>query len=302
MTFGLKMALWYDEMGRNLARMERAKETISYGKLSGAVGTFSQIDPRVEKFVLKKLGLKAESVATQVVHRDRHAEYFTTLALIASSIEKFAVEIRHLQRTEVLEAEEPFTKGQKGSSAMPHKRNPDPLELTRGKTGRLIGHLAGLLSTLKGLPSAYDKDLQEDKEPVFDAMETLMGAVPVVTGVVRTMRVNRDRMAAAIAPESFAVDLADYLVARGLPFRQAHAAVGKAVRLAESRGVGLNALAPDDWASANSLFEGDVVSLFDVHAVLNRRDAAGGTSQRALVEQLQAAQARLKAHHEEKSS
>ncbi len=183
---------------------------------------------------------------------------------------------------------------------MPQKRNPDPLELTRGKTGRLIGHLTGLLSALKGLPSAYDKDLQEDKEPVFDAMETLMAAVPVVTGVIRSMRVNRDRMLAAIAPEAFAVDLADYLVARGLPFRQAHAAVGEAVRLAESKGIRLNRLAPEDWASANPLFEGDMVGLFDVRAVLNRRQAMGGTSQRALEEQLQAAQAGLKAHAGEK--
>jgi argininosuccinate lyase len=178
---------------------------------------------------------------------------------------------------------------------MPQKRNPDPLELTRGKTGRLIGHLAGLLSTLKGLPSAYDKDLQEDKEPVFDAMETLMAALPVVTGVIRSMRVNRGRMAAAIAPEAFAVDLADYLVARGLPFRQAHAAVGRAVRLAESKEVGLNGLAPEDWALVSPLFEGNVVGLFDVQAVLDRRQAVGGTSQRALEEQLHAAQARLKA-------
>src|SRR4030066_2137270 len=111
-------------MRRNLARVERAREIISYGKLSGAVGTFANIPPSIEEYVCKKLGLKPAPVSTQVVQRDRHAEYFTTLAIIASSIEKIAVEIRHLQRTEVLEAEEPFTKGQKGSSAMPHKRNP----------------------------------------------------------------------------------------------------------------------------------------------------------------------------------
>jgi argininosuccinate lyase len=160
----------------------------------------------------------------------------------------------------------------------------------------LIGHLAGLLATLKGLPSAYDKDLQEDKEPAFDAMETLITTLPVVTGVIRSMRVNRDRLAGAIAPEAYAVDLADYLVAKGLPFRQAHAAVGKAVRLAESRGVGLGGLAQEDWALASPLFEGDVVEIFNVQAVLDRRRAAGGTSRRAWEEQLQAAQARLNAH------
>ncbi|MBF0553148.1 MAG: adenylosuccinate lyase [Nitrospirae bacterium] len=124
MVFGLKFALWYEEMRRNLARMDSARKTISAGKLSGAVGTFSSIDPDIETIVLKKLGLVPEPVATQIVQRDRHAEFMTTLAIIASTIEKIAVEIRHLQRTEVREAEEPFSVGQKGSSAMPHKRNP----------------------------------------------------------------------------------------------------------------------------------------------------------------------------------
>src|SRR5512146_3022411 len=111
-------------MRRNLKRMEAALETISYGKISGAVGTFANIDPQVEEYVCKKAGLKPAPCSTQVLQRDRHAEYFSALAIVASSIEKFAVEIRHLQRTEVLEAEEFFSKGQKGSSAMPHKRNP----------------------------------------------------------------------------------------------------------------------------------------------------------------------------------
>ncbi len=116
-TFGLKMALWYDEMKRNLTRMERAKEAISVGKISGAVGTFAHIPPFVEEFVCARLRLKPAPISTQIVQRDHHAEFFTTLALIASSIEKFSVELRHLQRTEVLEAEEFFSKGQKGSSS-----------------------------------------------------------------------------------------------------------------------------------------------------------------------------------------
>ncbi len=123
-TFGLKFALWYEEMGRNLARTKNARETISYGKLSGPVGTFSSIPPFIEKYVCKKLGLTPDNISTQIVQRDRHAEFMNALALTAATIEKIAFEIRHLQRTEVLEAEEPFEKGQKGSSAMPHKRNP----------------------------------------------------------------------------------------------------------------------------------------------------------------------------------
>ncbi len=124
MTFGLKFALWYAEMGRNLKRLGAAKKAVSTGKLSGAVGTFSNVPPSIEEKVLRTLGLAAEPVATQVVQRDRHAEYMAALAITAATVEKIAVEIRHLQRTEVLEAEEPFRKGQKGSSAMPHKRNP----------------------------------------------------------------------------------------------------------------------------------------------------------------------------------
>lgn len=124
MTFGLKFALWYEDMKRNLRRLKRAREVISVGKLSGAVGTFSNIPPVIEEKVCRRLGLKPEPIATQVVQRDRHAEFLLILSLVAASIERIAVEIRHLQRTEVLEAEEPFEVGQKGSSAMPHKRNP----------------------------------------------------------------------------------------------------------------------------------------------------------------------------------
>ena len=123
-TFGLKLATWYTEMGRNLKRLEQALDVISYGKLSGAVGTFANISPRIEAYACKKLGLKPAEISTQILQRDRHAQYFTSLAILAGTLERIAVEIRHLQRTEVLEAEEAFAKGQKGSSAMPHKKNP----------------------------------------------------------------------------------------------------------------------------------------------------------------------------------
>lgn len=131
-TFGLKLALWYDEAGRNLQRLEGAVETIRAGKISGSVGTFAHLDPEVEERVCEKLGLIPAPVSTQVVQRDRHAYFLSTLAVIGASLEKIAVEIRHLQRTEVLEAEEFFAKGQKGSSAMPHKRNPITCERITG--------------------------------------------------------------------------------------------------------------------------------------------------------------------------
>ncbi len=145
MTFGLKLALWFDETNRNIQRMRAAREAISYGKLSGAVGTYSNIDPQVETYICKKLGLKPVNIATQVIQRDVYAQYLSTLAIIAASLEKFALEIRHLQRTEVLEAEEPFAKGQKGSSAMPHKRNPVVCERICGLARILRGNaLAGM--------------------------------------------------------------------------------------------------------------------------------------------------------------
>jgi len=156
MTFGLKFALWYEDMKRNLARMERARDVISIGKLSGAVGTFSNIPPKIEEKVCKKLGLKPEPVATQVVQRDRHAEYLTTLSLIAASVEKIAVEIRHLQRTEVLEAEEPFSKGQKGSSAMPHKRNPVGCENLSG-LARIVRSNA--MAALENIALWHERDI-----------------------------------------------------------------------------------------------------------------------------------------------
>jgi len=131
-TFGLKLAVWYDEMRRNLERMEQAREMMRYGKLSGAVGTYANVDPYVEEYVCEKLALKPVNIATQIIQRDHHCQFVTTLALIGSTLNKIATEIRLLQKTEVLEVEEPFFKGQIGSSAMPHKRNPVACERISG--------------------------------------------------------------------------------------------------------------------------------------------------------------------------
>jgi len=156
MTFGLKFALWYEDMKRNLFRIKNAREVINVGKLSGAVGTFSNIPPLIEEKVCKKLRMRPEPVATQVVQRDRHAEYLTALALTAASVEKIAVEIRHLQRTEVLEAEEPFMAGQKGSSAMPHKRNPIGCENLSG-LARLVRSNA--LAAIENIALWHERDI-----------------------------------------------------------------------------------------------------------------------------------------------
>ncbi|MDO4814144.1 MAG: adenylosuccinate lyase [Gemella sp.] len=140
-TFGLKMALWYEEMQRNLERFDYAAAQVEAGKISGAVGTYANIPTHIQDYVCEKLGINSSKISTQVLQRDRHAHYYSTLALIASSIEKFAVEIRHLQRTEVREVEEFFRKGQKGSSAMPHKRNPIASENLSGLARVLRGYM-----------------------------------------------------------------------------------------------------------------------------------------------------------------
>ncbi|MDY6843986.1 MAG: adenylosuccinate lyase [Thermodesulfobacteriota bacterium] len=155
-TLGFKLAIWYDEMRRNLERMERARDTISYGKISGAVGTYANISPKVEVHVCEKLGLKPVFIASQIIQRDIYGEYFSTLALIASSLDKFAIEIRHLQRTEVREVEEYFSPGQKGSSAMPHKRNPVLSENISG-LARLLRSYA--IAALENVSLWHERDI-----------------------------------------------------------------------------------------------------------------------------------------------
>jgi adenylosuccinate lyase len=155
-TFGLKLALWYAEMMRNRARFVQALEDVAVGKISGAVGTFANVDPKVEAYVCEKLGLKPAPISTQIIQRDRHAHFFTTLAILAGSMEKIATEIRHLQRTEVLEAEEHFASGQKGSSAMPHKRNPVGSENISG-LARLIRGYA--MASLENIPLWHERDI-----------------------------------------------------------------------------------------------------------------------------------------------
>lgn len=176
-----------------------------------------------------------------------------------------------------------------GSSIMPQKKNPDTLELTRGKAGRLLGNLTGFLATIKGLPSSYDKDLQEDKEPLFDAFNTLDLALPVMAGVISTLTINTAKMAAQLEPGLLATDLADYLVRRGLPFRQAHHIIGEVVQTAEARGVVITDLSVADLQGISGLFGDDVTAVFNFQSSLNSRDVPGGTSERALQAQLQAA-------------
>jgi adenylosuccinate lyase len=155
-TFGLKMALWYEEMKRNLERFNRAADNVQFGKISGAVGTYANIDPSIETFVCKKLGTTAAPISTQTLQRDRHAEYMATLALVATSLDKFATEIRALQKSEFREVEEAFAKGQKGSSAMPHKRNPIGSENISGLARVIRGHM---VSAYENVPLWHERDI-----------------------------------------------------------------------------------------------------------------------------------------------
>jgi argininosuccinate lyase len=173
-----------------------------------------------------------------------------------------------------------------GSSLMPQKRNADPMELTRGKAGRLIGNLTGLLATLKGLPTGYNKDLQEDKETLFDSVDTMMQLLPVITGVVLTLKFNEERMKAALGEEMLATDLADYLVAKGLPFRQAHHVVGRVVRWSVQNHATLSEVPLEAMQEFSDLFDEDVARVFDFEQSMSKRRARGGTAPNAVLDQI----------------
>lgn len=194
MTFGLKFSLWYAEAGRNLERLQRARAAINVGTVSGAVGTFSNLPPKLEEMVCAKLGLAPEPLATQVIQRDRHAEYMTALALLAGLIEKISVEMRHLQRTEVREAEEPFTPGQKGSSAMPHKRNPVGCENLSG-LARIVR--ANAIAAMENMPLWHERDISHssvERVIIPDSTILIDYMLHRLTGILKDMHVYPERM------------------------------------------------------------------------------------------------------------
>jgi adenylosuccinate lyase len=188
------MAVWYDEMRRNKKRLVNAIETISYGKISGAVGTFANISPDIEEYVCRGLGLKPAPASTQIIQRDRYAEYFTSLAIMASSVEKMALEIRHLQRTEVLEAEEYFSKGQKGSSSMPHKRNPVGSENMCG-LARVVRSNA--IAALENVPLWHERDISHSSvERIIAPDSTILIDYMLnrFSGIIKNLVVYPERM------------------------------------------------------------------------------------------------------------
>jgi argininosuccinate lyase len=219
-----------------------------------------------------------------VSDRDFAAEYLFCATMIGIHLSKLSEQIVLFTSTEFgfFELSDAFSTG---SSLMPQKKNPDVFELTRGRAGTLIGLLAGLLATLKGLPSTYDKDLQEDKAPVFQATDMLLAILPVIAGALRTITVKPERMRSAIDATMMATDLADYLVAKGLPFREAHALAGKVVRVAGEKQLSLEEMSLETYQSIGP-FEADVVQVFDPLKSIQARNVIGGTSLQSVKNQI----------------
>ncbi|KAB0663594.1 adenylosuccinate lyase [Oryzomonas japonica] len=225
-TFGLKLASWYAEMQRNRQRLTAARENIATGAISGAVGTFANIDPYVEEYVCKKMGLTPEPVSTQVIPRDRHAEYFCVLALIASSLERIAIEVRHLQRTEVLEAEEFFSKGQKGSSAMPHKRNPI---LSENLTGQARYIRSMCIPALENVALWHERDISHSSVERYiapDATVALDFSLRRLSGLIKNLVVypknmldNLNKMKGLVFSQKILLDLTQAGVSREAAYR-----------------------------------------------------------------------------------
>jgi argininosuccinate lyase len=227
-----------------------------------------------------------------VSDRDFAAEFLFAAALVGVHLSRLAEALIIFSSAEFgfVAGSDAFSTG---SSLMPQKKNPDVFELARGKSGTLIGLLGGLLAALKGLPSAYDKDLQEDKVPVFAAYDTLEALLPVLAEALRELTVHPERMQAGIDSEMLATDLADYLVERGVPFREAHALVGQVLRIAISKGISLARLPLQDYRSVDQAFDFDLFTVFDPQRSIARRLASGGTALPAVLAQIVQAKSAL---------
>ena len=273
-TFGLKLAGWYTEMQRNLERLRAAREVVRFGTLSGAVGTFAHLPPEIEAFVCSRLGLQPEPVATQIVPRDRHAQFFSTLAIVAGSVERFALEVRHLQRSEVREAEEPFGGAQKGSSAMPHKRNPVLSENVAG-LARVVRAYAG--AALENIALWHERDISHssvERVVAPDSTTALDFMLHRMTGVVRdlvvhpeAMQANLERWRGAVFSEAVLLALVRKGVARDTAYRWVQRNGMTAMEGADFR----SAVAHDPDI-ARHLSAAEITELFDLRHQLRYED------------------------------
>ncbi len=274
-TFGLKLALWHEEMKRNLARFQAARKEVAYGKISGAVGTYANIDPFVEAYVCEKLGLSPAPISTQTLQRDRHAEYMATLALIATSLEKFATEIRGLQKSEMREVEEAFAKGQKGSSAMPHKRNPIGSENICGLARVIRGHM---LTSYENVSLWHERDISHSSaERVIlpDATQALnymlrrfMNIVKNLTVFPENMKRNMDRTFGLIYSQQVMLKL----IEKGMSREQAYDTVQPRAMQAWEEQRSFRAIVEEDTTVSSTLTKEELDECFDYRYHLKHVD------------------------------
>lgn len=277
LTFGLKMALMFDEFGRALARLEAARENIRVGQLSGAVGTHAHLDPRVESYVCRKLKLRPAALSTQILQRDRHAEYMATLAVIAASVERWAVEFRHLQRTEVLEVEELFGSAQKGSSAMPHKKNPIIGERLSGMARLLRGYA---LTALENVALWHERDISHssaERVIIPDGTVTLDYMLDKLSGLVKNLKVYPKRMQANIDLTHGLIHSQQvllFLVDQGMSREEAYRLVQENAMTCWKTGVPLIELLAGDANVSRITSREELESVFDLQAHFRHVDRA----------------------------
>ncbi|MBM3311626.1 MAG: adenylosuccinate lyase, partial [Candidatus Aminicenantes bacterium] len=274
-TFGFKVLVWYAEIGRHLDRLERAIDVISVGRISGSVGTYIHLDPRVEVIALRKAGLKPAPVSTQVLQRDRHAEVMGVLALVASSLEKFALEIRHLQKSEVLEVEEPFTKGQKGSSSMPHKKNPVRCERISGLARLVRGNLH---VALENIPLWHERDISHSSAERVIFPDSFILADYLLTetaGIIGNWVVHKDRMAANINATRGLVFSQGVLLAltkKGLTREAAYEVVQRNTLKAWNESLDFRSLIQADPEAGKHLSPDEIAACFSLAPYLEKID------------------------------
>lgn len=292
-TWGLWSLSHFWPLQRDVQRLTQVQERTSSLPLGSAAlaGTSFAID-RAKLAADLAFTSISENSLDAVSDRDFAAEFLFSTAMIGIHLSRLSEQLILYSSSEFgfVSLDDGYTTG---SSLLPQKKNPDTLELTRGKSGRLVGNLTGLLTTLKGLPSAYDKDLQEDKEYLFSSADTLNLALPVMSGLISTLTINADKMSSSIIPTLSATDMADHLVGKGVPFREAHGLVGKLVLLAEHHNKDLTALSLDEMKTISQHFTEDVMEVFNVESALDKRAVIGGTSSKYLHKQLQAANTAL---------
>jgi argininosuccinate lyase len=277
----------YWSLQRDVERLQDLTKRVSVLPLGS--GALAGVPFEIDRVALaESLGFAeiSQNSIDGVSDRDFAAEYLFCSTMIGIHLSKIAEQTVLFTTAEFgfFELADAFSTG---SSLMPQKKNPDVFELTRGKAGTLLGLLTGLLATLKGLPSTYDKDLQEDKAPVFQATDMLLAILPVIAGALRTITVKAERMRGAIDSSMMATDLADYLVSKGIPFRETHSIAGKAVRLAGEKKVGLETLSLEAYQALCPAFEADVYQVFDPLKSIEKRNAIGGTSLQSVKKQIQ---------------